>query len=162
MPPWGSVPMKGAVMADPPYDGTVHFNRNIITAADPTTFLNIGTHLDPGERSMFDRRLKAWAKFNAYLFDASFDDGLAVEIQVNPEFGPEEASMAAWKYCPVIGKLPTVLRTKLKTVSIHQGGGTVRRREQQPGNPHGASRQIRARRRSRRSAVARGVPHCVR
>jgi F5/8 type C domain len=121
MPPWGSVPMKGAVMADPPYDGTIHFNRNIITTTDPTTFLSV-TDAGQAKRSMYDRRLNKWETFNAYLFNAQFDDGLAAEIQVNPEFGSQDAArIQAQKYCPVIGKLPTVLRTKVETVSIHQG-----------------------------------------
>jgi len=74
---------------------------------------------------MFDRRLGSlgeWKKVNAYLFNAQFDDGLAAEIQVNSEFGSsDEAWMQAQKYALAIGKLPTALRTQLKTVSIHQG-----------------------------------------
>jgi F5/8 type C domain len=114
--------MKGAVMAtDPPYSGTIFLDGKIITAADPTTFLTL-TDAGQAERSMFDRRLNEWKTFNAYLFDAKFDDDLAAEIQVNPEFGSsDEARIQAQKYCPVVGKLPTVLRTQLKTVSIHQG-----------------------------------------
>jgi hypothetical protein len=113
--------MKGAVMADPPYDGTIHFNKEIITTADPTTFLTL-TDAGLRERLMYDRRLNEWVRYDAYLFDAQFDDGLAAEIQVNSEFDSSDAArIQAQKYCPVIGKLPTVLRTQVKTVSIHQG-----------------------------------------
>src|SRR5262249_793644 len=63
-----------------------------------------------------------------YVFNAKFNDDLAAEIQVNPEFGSSDAARQAKKYADVIGKLPTVLRTQVKTVSIHQGkepfGGT--------------------------------------
>jgi len=118
----GSVPMKGAVMAtDPPYDGTIFLDRKIITAADPTAFLSV-TDAGQAERLMFDRRLDDFKNFNAYLFNATFDDGLAAEIQVNPEFGSSDAArIQAQKYGAVIGKLPTALRTQVKTVWIHQG-----------------------------------------
>src|SRR4029077_10179235 len=97
----GSVPMKGTVMAtDPPYAGTLDLaaasNGNIITAADPTTLLSV-TDAGRGKRVMFDRRLNGTQEFNAYLFNAKFDDGLAAEIQVNPEFG-DEARNYAQKY----------------------------------------------------------------
>jgi len=72
---------------------------------------------------MFDRRLNAWKNFDAYLFNAKFDDGLAAEIQVNPEFGSSDAArIPAQKYGAVIGRLPKALRTQVKTVWIHQGG----------------------------------------
>jgi hypothetical protein len=115
--------MKGAVMTtDPPYDGTIFLDGNIITAADPTAFLSV-TDAGQAKRPMFDRRLNDWKNFDAYLFNAKFDDGLAAEIQVNPEFGSSDAArIQAQKYGAVIGKLPTALRTQVKTVWIHQGG----------------------------------------
>lgn len=69
---------------------------------------------------MFDRR-RGPAEFDAFLFNAKFDDGLAAEIQVNPEFGSSEARNQANYYAPVIGRLPTALRSQVKTVWIHQG-----------------------------------------
>jgi hypothetical protein len=48
--------MKGAVMTDPLYSGTIYFDGNIITAADPTTLLSV-TDAGQEERLMFDRRL---------------------------------------------------------------------------------------------------------
>jgi hypothetical protein len=110
---------------DPPYSGTIFLDGKIITTADPTAFVSV-TDAGQGERTMFDRRLNGglglWQKFNAYLFNASFDDGLAAEIQVNPEFGSSDAArIQAQKYGAVIGKLPTAPRTQVKTVWIHQG-----------------------------------------
>jgi hypothetical protein len=115
--------MKGAVMADPPYTGTTFLDRNIIiTPQDPTTFSRkLFTHA-VGEVSMYDRRVDAWKPFWVYAWEANFDDGLAAVIHVNREFGNiDVATTAALKYCEAIGRLPTVLRTKLKTVSIHPG-----------------------------------------
>jgi hypothetical protein len=71
---------------------------------------------------MFDRRINAFALFNAFLFNASFSDGLVAQIQVNPEFGSVTAAQTeAEQYGWLIGQLPTVLRTDVTTVWIHRG-----------------------------------------
>ncbi len=107
--------------ADPPFLGTIDIDPNIITPSDPTSFQS-ASYAEQGSRMMFDRRVNDWITVNAYLFDASFDDGLIVEIQVNPEFGSSDAALTeAQKYGSVIGQLPTALRTDLETVWIHKG-----------------------------------------
>lgn len=71
---------------------------------------------------MYDRRVQGRIKVKAYLFEARYDDGLTAEIQVNPEFGSSRAAQeVASEYAGVIGRLPTVLRKDVKTVSIHKG-----------------------------------------
>jgi hypothetical protein len=71
---------------------------------------------------MFDRRANAFVQFQAYLFDATFSDGLSAEIQVNPEFGSSEAArVEAEKYAIVIGRIPKALRIDVLTVWIHKG-----------------------------------------
>ena len=71
---------------------------------------------------MFDRRVNDWIHLNAFLFHASFSDGLDIEIQVNPEFGDQNTALAeALRYAPVIGRLPTSLRADVETVWIHRG-----------------------------------------
>lgn len=71
---------------------------------------------------MFDRRPNAFIVLDAYLFDATYSDGLSIEVQVNPEFGSVEAARTqAEKYAPVIGRLPRALRVSVETVWIHQG-----------------------------------------
>ncbi len=109
------------IPAEPPFSGTIFIAPNIITSSDPTTFQEL-TYAGQASRRMFDRRVDTWITVDAYLFDASFDDGLSAEIQVNPEFGgPDEARIEAEKYAEVIGRLPTVLRTDVETVWIHKG-----------------------------------------
>ena len=106
---------------DPPYAGTVWIDPDIITPSDPTALASV-TDAGPGQRRMFDRRVKDWIMVNAYLFMARFDDGLTAEIQVNPEFGSAAAAMAeASKYGRSVGQLPTILRTSVETVWIHKG-----------------------------------------
>ena len=57
----------------------------------------------------------------AYLFDASYEDGKIIEVQVNSEFKKQKASEYASQYAKVIGQLPTILLTDVETVWIHKG-----------------------------------------
>lgn len=110
-----------ANQGDPPFSGTIFIAPDLITTADPTTFQGV-VYTGQGLRTMFDRRVNDWITVNAYLFDVSFDDGLEAEIQVNPEFGSSDAALVeAQKYGEAIGRLPTVLRSQVETVWIHQG-----------------------------------------
>jgi hypothetical protein len=105
----------------PPFSGTIFIDPDIITASDPTTFLSL-TPAGQGVRTMFDRRAAAFIQVQAYLFNVTFSDGLATEVQVNPEFGSVEAArVQAEKYSVVIGRIPRALRVSVATVWIHQG-----------------------------------------
>jgi hypothetical protein len=117
----GGTPSGPSTNAVPPFSGTIFIDPDIITSADPTTF-QLLTPSGQGLRSMFDRRANAFIQVQAYLFNATFSDGPAVEVQVNPEFGTVDAARAqADKYIVVIGRLPRALRVSLQTVWIHQG-----------------------------------------
>jgi hypothetical protein len=105
----------------PPFSGTIFIDANIITSDDPSALEGL-SYAGRGMRTMFDRRVNSSIMVDAYLFDASFDDGLAAEIQVNPEFGTSaEALQQATTYAAVIGRLPTALRANVQTVWIHKG-----------------------------------------
>lgn len=108
-------------VVSPPFGGTIFIDPDVITASDPTAFEGL-QYTGQARRVMFDRRVDAFLAVDAYLFAATFDDGLTVEIQVNPEFGsPDEARVQADAYALVIGRLPTALRRDVDTVWIHQG-----------------------------------------
>jgi len=105
----------------PPFNGTIFIDPDIITGSDPTAFVGL-TYAGQESRLMYDRRVEDWVTLDAYLFDASFDDGLTVEMQVNPEFAtPEVSESHAQFYADAIGRLPTSLRQNVETVWIHQG-----------------------------------------
>ncbi len=105
----------------PPYDGTIFIESDIINQDDHSTFQNV-TYTGQGQREMFDRRVNNFVVYNAYLFDATFDDGLSAEIQVNPEFvNSDSARVEAERYGWYIGQLPTQLRKDMETVWIHKG-----------------------------------------
>jgi hypothetical protein len=107
--------------AVPPFSGTIFIDPDIITAADPTTFTNI-TYTGQGIRNMYDRRCNCFSNANAFLFNARYNDGFTVEVQVNPEFtNSTMAMMDATKYATVIGRLPTTSRSLVQTVWIHKG-----------------------------------------
>src|SRR5262245_33203340 len=113
--------LASVAQADPPFSGTIFIDPDIITAADPTTFTNI-TYAGQGLRTMYDRRSNSFNSVNAYLFNAHYNDGFTVEVQVNPEFGSSNAAaIPANKYATVIGRLPTYARSLVQTVWIHQG-----------------------------------------
>jgi hypothetical protein len=66
--------------------------------------------------------LRHSATCSSYLFQASFDDGLTAEVQVNAEFGSSDtARIEAQHYAEALGRIPTALHWDMATVSIHRG-----------------------------------------
>ncbi len=104
----------------PPYRGTAQLDPDVIVPSDPTDFVG----LEPtgrGERFVYDRR-HGWITIQAYLFDATFANGLFAEFQVNPEFGSwTEAEAVARAYAPAIGQISFALREDVDAVWIHRG-----------------------------------------
>lgn len=101
--------------------GTIFTSANIITEKDPTTFTGL-TYAGQGTRTVFDRRSNDWVTINAFLFPATFNDGLTSEVIVNPEFGTrEQAEQHARYYAHRVGQLPTILRKDVKALWIHKG-----------------------------------------
>ena len=109
------------VQQDPPFDGTIFLDPDIITSSDPSTFKSLA-YAGQAERTMFDRRVDDFITLNPFIFNANYTDGLSIEIQINPEFkNVAEAEIQALKYAEVFGKLPTALRSDVKTSWIHKG-----------------------------------------
>ena len=106
--------------AEPPFSGTIFLDPDLITEDDPTAFVSL-TGNGMALRTMFDRRVNQFIQVNAHLFDASYDDGLKIEIQVNEEFNAAEALAQAEFYAEVFGRLPTSLRRDVETSWIHRG-----------------------------------------
>jgi hypothetical protein len=107
--------------AEPPFTCTICIDPDIITAADHTTFIS-APYAGQDMRLVYDRRVNSYISINVFLFNATFDDGLAAEIQVNPEFGDSTAAgVEANKYATVIGRIPTALRKNMAAIVIHKG-----------------------------------------
>ena len=106
---------------NPPFSGTIFIDPDIIKPSDPTTLDDL-ISAGVGQRLMFDSRQNTFVTYEAFLFNAFFDDSLTAEVQVNPEFGTQDEAMAAAvKYTEAIGRLPTALREKMETVWIPKG-----------------------------------------
>ena len=105
--------------AAPPFSGTIFLSPDIINSADVSAFKSL-VATGQGSRLMFDRREDQFVTINALLFQVDYDDGLSLEVQVNPEFGSDASSTAEF-YARVIGQLPLILRTDVNTVWIHKG-----------------------------------------
>jgi hypothetical protein len=104
----------------PPFYGTIFLNPDIITDSDPSTFVDL-YYLGQDTRRMYDRR-SGWITVSPFLFNTNYDDGLSIEIQVNPEFQDlDTAKMLALKYAELIGKIPAALRRDVETTWIHKG-----------------------------------------
>lgn len=117
----GKDDMPSEVPATPPFGGTIFLDPDIITDSDKSTFVGL-SYAGQATRRMFDRRVDNWITVKPYLFNSTFDDGLSIEIQVNPEFqDSDSAEIAALKYSQIIGRLPTALRIDVETVWIHKG-----------------------------------------
>lgn len=109
------------VQLDPPFEGTIFLDPDIITSSDPSTFKSLA-YAGQATRTMFDRRVDNWITVTPFIFNANYADGLSIEIQINPEFkNVAEAEIQALKYAEVFGKLPTALRSDVKTSWIHKG-----------------------------------------
>ena len=107
--------------AEPPYQGTVWLDPDILTEEDPTTFTGID-YMGRGSRVMYDRRVENWIVRNCYLFSATYSDGNPIEIQVNPEFGSRLAAQEpAAFYAEIFGRLPAGLRRDAESSWIHKG-----------------------------------------
>ena len=112
---------RGSTKLKPPFQGTIFISAEIIKSSDPTAYSGL-SEAGQGLRKMYDRRRNDWVRHKAFLFIAKYDDGLQIEVQVNPEFGStENAQKVATKYAEVIGRLTTSLRKDVETVWIHKG-----------------------------------------
>lgn len=117
----GEQNMPPDIPATPPFGGTIFLDPDIITDSDKTTFVSL-SYAGQATRTMFDRRVDNWITVTPYLFNSTYDDGLSIEIQVNPEFQDSDAAeIEALKFAKVIGRLPTALRIDVETVWIHKG-----------------------------------------
>ena len=102
-------------------------NCDILTKKDPTSFKKI-SFIEEKRIKWWDRRkekISTWEQdyFNAFIFQASFENGHKIQIRVNSEFkNKEKAEKQALKFVFMIGQLPYFIRsTNLRTITIHKG-----------------------------------------
>ena len=69
--------------------GTIFIDPDIITKADPTTYVKL-RYRGRAVRNMFDRRTNKFSDVKAHIFIARYSDSKDIEVQVNPEFGGKD------------------------------------------------------------------------
>lgn len=115
------IPQGSASVEEPLYDSTVDTVFDIIQASDPSAFSCL-QYVGRGERQIWDKRVENEPVVDAFVFVARYEDGTAIEIAINPEFGsPESARAEALRYAGPLGMLPTLLRKGVRRFSVHMG-----------------------------------------
>lgn len=110
-----------AQAAEPPFTGTAFVTPELITATDLTARKTIG-YVGRRNRSIFDRRRSDFVLRQVFEFRVRYFDGHSLLVRVNPEFGSRRRALRpARRYAKVVGQLPVVLRTGLRTVTINAG-----------------------------------------
>jgi hypothetical protein len=105
----------------PPFFGSGFVDSDIILATDYSYYESIG-YVGLEDRLVFDRRDNAFSIKSMHIFDATYADGLEIEVQVNPEFGDSAAAeVHATTYAQSVGLLSTSLREDVETMWIHDG-----------------------------------------
>lgn len=75
---------------------------------------------------MPDKRRDALFANGTFTYTARYKDGTSVDLWAHPDFGSQSAAMAsAEPVAQAIGKLPTLMRSKLDHVVIHEGDETA-------------------------------------
>ena len=75
---------------------------------------------------MPDKRRDELFANGVFSYSAQFEDGTSVEIWVHPDVGSREAARKlALQAADPIGKLPTIMRSRLDHVVIHEGDETA-------------------------------------
>ena len=115
-----ATPAESDAPRQPPYRGTIFIAPDIYLDSDPSTFESLAD-AGTGTREMFDRRVNGMVTVEATLFNASFADGLTLEVRVNPEFPHDHAEELARHYMQAFGQLPTELRRGMENFNIHDG-----------------------------------------
>jgi len=120
-----AVAAVAAVAQDPPFPGTVYVDRDIIKPTDWSAYQSL-SYVGVAPRFVFDRRDNAFSTKPMHLFDASYVDGLEIEVQVNSaDFTMSAAEPYATHYAEQVGRLPTSLRADVAMLWIHAGGGSL-------------------------------------
>jgi len=94
---------------------------DILTKKDPTTFKNL-VFKKKKQLLIFDKRVSKSRIAEFFIFQATFENGQDVHIQVNSEFKTKKkAKKQALKYGKKYGQLPNFLRKNVNTITIHKG-----------------------------------------
>lgn len=116
----GDDPTTPTGLRPPVLGPTTFIDPDLITETDSSALTGVVAN-GQGSRTMFDRRVDGDVTVDAWLFDASYDDGLAAEVQVNPELADTTAARLAEEYARAVGRLPHAIRAGIDEIWVHDG-----------------------------------------
>ncbi|MXX89709.1 MAG: hypothetical protein F4213_16250 [Boseongicola sp. SB0677_bin_26] len=106
-------------------NSVVSNDLDFIMSSDPGVFACI-KYEGRIRAEMPDRRRDELHADGVFSFSAKYKDGTSVGIWVHPDVGSRDAARKlALQSAGPVGKLPTIMRSKLDHVVIHQGGLTA-------------------------------------
>jgi len=111
-----------STLAAPPFYGTTSIDPDIILSTDPSSFEAV-SYVRRDMRLIFDRRTGMEQNVeNVHILVATFSNGADIEFRVHPEFETQvSAEATARRYAHVIGQLPLVLRSRVRSVTVLMG-----------------------------------------
>ena len=75
---------------------------------------------------MPDKRSDELFADGVYIFNANYTDGTVVDLWAHPDLGSQEAALESVEpVAQAIGKLPTIMRSKIRHVVVHKGDETA-------------------------------------
>lgn len=112
----------GNVMSAPLFPNSVVSNDlEFIQTSDKTVFSCL-TYEGTEQAEMPDKRSDELFDSGTFIFQANYDDGTSVSLWAHSDFGSQAAARQSVEpVAQAIGKLPTLMRSKLDHVVIHQG-----------------------------------------
>jgi hypothetical protein len=107
----------------PPYQGTVFIDPDIIRPGDPSSYKSM-SFTGQAQRSAWHSERGATITFNAYTYALQFSDSGSVEIAVEDAVGTEATARAeAERLATPLGQIPALLRKSVTVVTIFSGVG---------------------------------------
>ncbi len=98
---------------------------DFILSNDPDTFVSLD-FIGLDDKEMPDSQSEDLFDQDTFVFEASFSDGVTLEIWCHSSFGSQAAAQEyAEKLGPRLGKLPAIHRDPLDHVVIHNGNATA-------------------------------------
>jgi hypothetical protein len=117
----GADPVDDGRLLPPVLGPTSFIDPDIVVPTDPTAFAGPLVSSGQASRTMYDGRTEANVTVDAWVFQATYDDGLSIEVLVNPEFNDSTAAALADKYAAALGRLPTAIRDGIDELWVHDG-----------------------------------------
>ena len=115
-----------SVFADPVFPNSVVSNDlEFIRTSDDSVFSCV-SYKGTGRKEMPDKRNDKLMTHGAFIYAAHYKDGTSVELWAHPDFGSHSSAEGSVKpVAQALGKLPTIMRSRLDHVVIHKGDETA-------------------------------------